>query len=236
MSRVLCVDDARLLAELAGTPAGRGNVDLVVVPSPDRLLPVARELQPDGAILGEVESFPDPLEGVRSLRADPATREVPVLYYGVGTDRERALAAGADLFLPRPVTRHELREALVRLLGLPDRAAPRWRVDLPAELVLGEDLVRGSIRDLSMTGAFLVLDRPLAPGERGTLGFRAGTRRVSLPVEVVRVGPGMAAPRGTAVRFLDLGPETGAFLGRFARTAGERRSPPAPPAGRSVVP
>ncbi len=234
MSRVLCVDDARLLAELAGTPAGRGSVELVVVPSPDRLLPLAREARPDAAILGEVESFPDPLEGVRELRADPATREVPVLYYGVGTDRERALAAGADLFVPRPVTRHDLREALSRLLGLADRVAPRWAVELPAEVLLGEDLVRGTIRDLSMTGAFLVLERPLVPGERGTLRFPAGGREMSLPVEVVRHGPGMTAPEGTAVRFVGLAPEVGAFLGRFARSAGERRAA-APPraAGRT---
>ncbi len=230
MSRVLCVDDARLLAELAGTPAGRGSVELVVVPSPGRLLPLARELRPDAAILGEVESFPDPLEAVRELRAVPETREVPVLYYGVGTDRERALAAGADLFLPRPVTRHDLREALTRLLGLSDRVAPRWAVELPAEVLLGEDLVRGTIRDLSMTGAFLALERPLVPGERGTLRFPAGGREMSLSVEVVRHGPGMTGGEGTAVRFLGLAPEVGAFLGRFARSAGERRTLPAPPA------
>ena len=230
MSRVLCVDDARLLAELAGTPAGRGSVRLFVVPGPDRLLPLARESRPDAVILGEVESFPDPLEGVRELRRDPATRAVRLLYYGVGTERERALAAGADLFLARPVTRHELREALVRLLGLPDRVAPRWAVDVPAELLLGEDLVPGRIRDLSMTGAFLVTGRSLSPGERGVLRFTASGRPVSLSAEVVRRGRGMTEPEGVGLRFVELAPEVGAFLGRFARTAGERRAAGSPAA------
>ncbi len=223
MTRVLVVDDARLLAEVEGTPLERSNFEISVTAPTADIARVAEEVQPAVVILGEGESCPDALDVCRQLRANPATRAVGIIYIGMGLNRERAREAGADVFVPRPFTRLELREAFLRVLRLRDRIASRREVDLPVELQFGDELVRGVCRDLSLSGAFLVSERPLVPGEQGTLRLEVGGRLVELPVEVVREGPGTTGECGIGVTFVGLDPDLGVYLSRFVRTMPSRR-------------
>lgn len=227
MTRILLVDDTRLLAELDGTVLARESFDVQVAPSAADIPRLAREVQPAVIVIGEGENCPDALDVCRGLRADPATRAAGIIYLGTALNRERALGAGADVFIPRPYTRLELREAFLRVLRLRDRIALRRAVDLPVELATGQDVVRGTCRDLSLSGAFVVAERDLAPGQTGTLHFEAGGRPFRLPVEVVRRGRGASAEPGIGVSFVGLEPDTGAFLSRFVRTV----APPRPPGG-----
>ncbi len=233
MIRVLLVDDARLLAEVEGTMLGRDSFEISVAHGSSDLARVARDTRPAVVVLGEGESCPDALDLCREIRRHPATRAASIIYIGMGLNRERARQAGADVFVPRPFTRRELREAFHRVLRLRDRIATRRRVDLPVELLLGDDVVRGDCRDLSLSGAFLVTERRLAPGERGTLRFSAGGRAFQLGVEVVRAGKGSNGEDGVGVAFLALEPDTGAYLSRFVRTVPAEDGPgdaPPPPA------
>lgn len=230
MTRVLMVDDARLLAEVDGTALARSTFQVRVAGPAIDIVRAAEETSPAVVVLGEGESCPDALEVCRRLRATPATRTVGIIYIGVGLNRERSIAAGADIFIPRPFTRLEFREALHRVLQLKDRLAVRRQVELAVDIAVGEAAIDGTCRDLSLSGAFVVADRGLRPGERGTLRFRAGGRTVQLPVEVVRHGPGACGAEGFGLAFLDLDADIGAFLSRFVRTAGNRRQgPDAPP-------
>jgi two-component system, cell cycle response regulator DivK len=61
---------------------------------------------------------------LRELRADPATARVPAMALtGHATEsvRARAVAAGFDLFLPKPVPPSEVLDHVRRLVGPPDR-------------------------------------------------------------------------------------------------------------------
>ncbi len=223
MTRVLMVDDARLLAEVDGTALARSTFEVRVVGPAADIVRAAEEMQPAVVVLGEGESCPDALEVCRRLRNAPASRTVGIIYIGVALNRARSVEAGADIFIPRPFTRLEFREALHRALQLKDRLAVRRQVEFPVSIALGVDPVPGTCRNLSLSGAFVEAERTLRPGERGTLCFRAGARVVQAPVEVIRQGRGAGGAEGFGLAFLDLDADTGAFLSRFVRTAGNRR-------------
>lgn len=218
MIRVLLVHDARLLAEIEGTMLGRASFEITVTDGSGEIARLADDLRPAVVVLGEGESCPDALDVCRAIRRSATTRSASIIYIGMGLNRERALQAGADVFIPRPLTRLELREAFHRVLRLRDRIAARRRVDLPVELLLGDEIVTGTCRDLSLSGAFIVTGRQLQPGEQGTLRFSAGGRAFHLEVEVVRSGAGSSGETGIGVQFLELGADTGAYLSRFVRT------------------
>ena len=115
-TRVLVVDDARLLAELSGTPMGRSSFDVRAVRPGQDIVAHARNQNPDVILLRDGEACPDGLEAVRRLRLDPVTREIPLIYIGLALDRDRYREAGVSVFIPRPVTRLDLQEALRRVL------------------------------------------------------------------------------------------------------------------------
>lgn len=225
MTRVLLVDDARLLAELEGTPVDRSSVEMKVLGPDQDFLAAAAEWCPDVIILGEGEFCPAAFETCLQLKRAPATRSIPVIYFGLGLHRDRCLDAGANLFIPRPVTRRDLRHALLEAVPLTERTAARRKVDLPVIWVGPSGATGGRCRDLSLSGAFVLLTDSPPPGQRGNLQFRAGSRRFDLEAEVVRQGPGPGGqPAGHGLRFVKIDAETGAFLSRFVRTAREQRA------------
>lgn len=226
MTRVLLVDDARLLAELEETPLGRSSFEIRVVGPNADLIRVAQELQPAAIILGEGECCPDALDICSRLRENASTRAIPVIYIGVGLTETSKRKVSADVFIPRPFSRVELREAIHRVLRVQDRLAVRRRVDFPVELEFESDCNVAVCRDLSLSGAFVISSFDLGLHMRGQLRFTAAGRTVVLPVEVVRKGKGLTGEYGFGLNFLGLDADTGAFLSRFVRTVSERRGKP----------
>ena len=64
----------------------------------------------------------DGYEVARRLRADPATRNIRLVAltgYGLHEDQQRALEAGFNLHLVKPVPPERLREAIVACMNAP---------------------------------------------------------------------------------------------------------------------
>ncbi len=98
---VAVVPDLFFAARIAGT-AERLGVKLAL-PAPSAALEAVRQAPPDLVIL-DLHAPGDPLRLARDLRADPATRSLPIIGFYSHVDRElreSALAAGLDQVLPR---------------------------------------------------------------------------------------------------------------------------------------
>lgn len=111
-SHILVVDDSHMVRAMIGaylTGAGFHHIDY----AGDGVEALARiaARRPDLIILDDEIPDPDGLEICRRLRADPATRDLPVLVQATATSPERrteAFDAGASDVLNKPVNREEL--------------------------------------------------------------------------------------------------------------------------------
>jgi two-component system, cell cycle response regulator DivK len=74
-------------------------------------LQMARELQPSVILMDAALPGLSGWDAISQLKADPATRHIPVLMltgHVLGDAKDRALAAGADGFIPKPCLPDEL--------------------------------------------------------------------------------------------------------------------------------
>lgn len=98
---VAVVPDLFFATRIAATAARLGVT--LETPAPEQA-PVAIRQRPPDLVILDLRAPGDPLALARALKADPATRSVPVVgfYPHVeGELREAALAAGVDQVLPR---------------------------------------------------------------------------------------------------------------------------------------
>jgi adenylate cyclase len=108
--RILAVDDTPANIEVLETVLLPNGFDLEGVTSgPDALAAIASN-PPDLVLLDVVMPGMDGIEVCRRVRADPRTRNLPIVMVtaSAGQERVRALEAGADDFLPKPIDRAEL--------------------------------------------------------------------------------------------------------------------------------
>lgn len=98
---VVVVPDLFFATRIAGSAAALGVT--LDTPAPADAPAAIRREPPDLVIL-DLHGPGEPLALVRTLRADPATRRVPIIGFYAHVDRalrDAALAAGVDRVLPR---------------------------------------------------------------------------------------------------------------------------------------
>ncbi|HTI62137.1 MAG TPA: response regulator [Gemmatimonadaceae bacterium] len=88
-------------------------------------LAAARSANPDLILMDVSIPYIDGLEVTRRLKADPATRHVPIIAltaHALTTDRERALEAGCDGYISKPAEPRFILEAVRNELGAAEAA------------------------------------------------------------------------------------------------------------------
>lgn len=116
-ARILCVDDEPVNLELYGAMLEPDGYETVMAESGREALEKARE-GVDLVLLDIMMPGMDGFEVCSRLKADPVTRQVPVVMVTAIADREarmKGLEAGANDFLAKPFDRIEL---LVRMANL----------------------------------------------------------------------------------------------------------------------
>jgi two-component system, cell cycle response regulator DivK len=93
-----------------------------VVEAPNGLIGVHKAAQhhPDLIIMDISLPIMDGLEATRRIRANPGTSEIPVLAvtaHARDHDRELAIEAGCDRYLPKPVEPRRLVQEVQRMIG-----------------------------------------------------------------------------------------------------------------------
>lgn len=129
MPKVLIADDHGPNAELLDAHLDGTGYDTRIAANGEEALAIAREWHPDLVLLDVMMPKVSGFEVCRRLRADPATASIGVLMVTAldqSTDVERAVDAGTDDFVTRPVTKAELLlrvKALLAALAEPTATA-----------------------------------------------------------------------------------------------------------------
>ena len=120
MPRVLIADDNPSNVELLDAHLDGTGYEVRVAVNGEDTLAVAAEWKPDVILLDVMMPKLSGFEVCKRLRADPALKDVAVLMVtalGEPTDVEKAVTAGTDDFLTKPISKTEL---LLRVRALLD--------------------------------------------------------------------------------------------------------------------
>jgi signal transduction histidine kinase/DNA-binding response OmpR family regulator len=122
---VLVVDDNEANRRVVRALTAPAGYHVVEAESAEAGLALARRERPDVVLMDVRMPDVDGLEATRRLRADEATRDIPVVAVSAQAmigDRERALDAGCIAYVTKPIARAELFAALELALGAPPSA------------------------------------------------------------------------------------------------------------------
>jgi DNA-binding response OmpR family regulator len=119
---ILVADDDRDILELVSLALERDGYELVLASNGEEALALARTRLPSLAVLDVMMPRLDGCEVTRHLRADDATRALPVVLLSAFADElqaARGLAAGADAYVKKPFSPRELSAQVAELLDGP---------------------------------------------------------------------------------------------------------------------
>jgi len=131
---VLVIDDDPNALDLLGRTLQRAGMRVVTASDGEEALRLVRELHPAAITLDVMMPGMDGWQVLREIKADPKTRDIPVIMVTMTDDRELGCALGATEFLTKPVERGQLvqllqryapAEAERRALVVDDQAASR---------------------------------------------------------------------------------------------------------------
>jgi CheY-like chemotaxis protein len=125
MPRLLLVEDNEMNRDMLSRRLQRKGYEVTLALDGQQGIDMAREQKPDLVLMDMSLPVVDGWEATRRLKAEEATRDIPVIAltaHAMAGDREKALEAGCDDYDTKPIE-------LPRLLGkiealLQKRAAP----------------------------------------------------------------------------------------------------------------
>lgn len=162
---ILVVDDAPLLRELGALFLARAG-RVITAASGEEALAVARLERPDLVVADLRMPGIDGATLCSLLKQDggrSAPRVVLLAATGDAGERERAVRAGADDVLPKPIDRVSLLDSARRLLADAPRGLPRIQTAVPIEMRHHRDAWHGLGRNLSRGGVFVESRRIVPP-------------------------------------------------------------------------
>ena len=118
-ARILVVEDNRDNRELVVKVLARKGYEVTEAETAEEALALAAADPPDLILMDLNLAGMSGFEATRRLKADPRLSRVPVVAvtaYAMVGDRERALEAGCDGYIPKPVDVRRLPEQVSRFL------------------------------------------------------------------------------------------------------------------------
>ncbi|QDI69057.1 hypothetical protein CD934_10345 [Streptomyces calvus] len=136
--RVLVVDDNKVIRQLIRVNLELEGIEVVTAADGAECLEVVHQVRPDLVTLDVVMPRLDGLRTAALLRADPRTRDLPLVVVSACTHHEveSGLDAGVDAFLAKPFEPAELVRLVRQLIVAPRRGGrpgPLGRVPGPGD-------------------------------------------------------------------------------------------------------
>jgi CheY-like chemotaxis protein len=117
--RILIVDDNHSNLKLFTFLLSSGQYDVRTAVDAREALACLADFTPDLLLLDLQLPDMDGLELTRQLKANPGTRDIPIIAvtaYAMKGDEERARAAGVDGYISKPVEKNSFRAAVAAML------------------------------------------------------------------------------------------------------------------------
>ena len=119
MPSILVVEDNEASRDALARRLERRGYQIVMAADGEQAISVAQSAKPDLILMDLGLPIIDGWEATRQLKADPATRDIPIIVlsaHAMTDDRELALAVGGDDFDTKPVRFQPLVEKIQSLL------------------------------------------------------------------------------------------------------------------------
>jgi CheY-like chemotaxis protein/anti-sigma regulatory factor (Ser/Thr protein kinase) len=147
MAHILVAEDSPDIRELIRMLLESAGHRVNAVPDGRAAVAAAREDPPDLVLMDLSLPILSGWEATRQIRSDPKTAGVPVLAvtaHAMQGDRERALAAGCDGFIPKPIDEETFAQQVASFIGarpmlLGERSHSRALRDQPGRILLVDD-------------------------------------------------------------------------------------------------
>ena len=120
MPNILLVEDQEMNRDMLSRRLKKRGYDVVIAVDGAEGLEKARSAAPDLILMDMSLPVIDGWEATRQLKADEATKGIPVVAltaHAMTTDREKALEAGCDSYETKPVELPRLLATIERLLA-----------------------------------------------------------------------------------------------------------------------
>ncbi len=226
MSTILMIDDTALFQLLETSFLKRTGCRVVRAIGRDDCLAKARAMSPDLIVLTTDHPALGGPDCIRELKSDPATGSTPVLALTSAEEARVCADAGADVILKRPVSRKALVEVLERYGCTARRDGDRRSAHMPAQVATTGEERRGRVKDISRSGMFVAMPKPLPVDQSVDLSLRlpgpAGDRTLrarGIVVRRVTDDPESHLIPGVGVRFTELDAATESLLDFFVGQA-----------------
>jgi CheY-like chemotaxis protein len=115
MAKILLVEDNEMNRDMLSRRLTRNGFEVLIAVDGEQGVAMAASERPDVILMDMSLPVMDGLEATRQVKADPATRAIPVIALTANAlveDRERAMAAGCDDFDTKPVELPRLLEKI----------------------------------------------------------------------------------------------------------------------------
>jgi two-component system, cell cycle response regulator len=163
-AKILLVDDTRLVLELEKSFLKLSHVDVLTAMNGVEALDLIRKDPPDLIFMDMNMPVMDGISCCTLLKGDPFLCDIPVVMLttaGREGDRERAMKAGCNDYLTKPIDRREFLEKARKYTDAVDRRELRVPCQFPVLLLLGKSPIGAKAMDVSDGGVFLAIHEPV---------------------------------------------------------------------------
>ena len=119
--KILLVDDSSTIIMMERMILMKGPFELLIAGNGAEGVAMARSEKPDLILLDRIMPEMDGLSACKELKADPATRDIPIIMVttkGEDNDVSLGMEAGCSAYVTKPIDAKDLLSKVNRLLGL----------------------------------------------------------------------------------------------------------------------
>jgi CheY-like chemotaxis protein len=229
--KVLLVDDVVLLLELEKAFLKGLPVDILTARNGAEALEVVKAERPDLICMDLNMPVMDGAACCRALKADPLSREIPVIMVTTaGREHDRLLceSAGCDGYITKPIDGRLFLDKCRQCIADFERRRRRYNLTLDVQFLKDGEPRYGVTADISKGGLYIAVPNdamPESPVDLSfTLPFDGDNHLVAARGRVAWENRSDAPrkpnyPAGVGVAFTDIAPETVILIERFLASA-----------------